>query len=127
MFEEGSANLAQKLPFGVMKILITDFNIFAYHGLWAEERKRGSWFSFSAECEVLPGEMVDYVLVCKCVEECFCHREDYLESVVERVGRTLLAQFSALKNVRVRIEKCHPPVRGRLRIAVEEYFDREDK
>ena len=100
------------------RIIICDLKLFGHHGLSAEERERGGFFSLDLELE-LEGEFgqvdeleetVDYRRVIEGVEEINRKSFKLIETLAHAVAEVILKDFPRIERVRVRVKKLHPPL-----------------
>lgn len=102
------------------QIRIKHLMIFAYHGVYEQEKEQGQNFCVNA---VLYTDMekagksddiadaVDYGAVCRLIEELVREsRFDLLEAVAEYVAAELLFEFPAIKKLELEIEKPDAPI-----------------
>ncbi len=102
-----------------MRLELRGLEVFAHHGVLAEEQEKGQPFWFDVELEVDEAavsdrieDAVDYRAIVACVRErSGAHRYDLLEALVAAVADGLLARFPARKVwVRVRKRPADLPV-----------------
>jgi dihydroneopterin aldolase len=105
-------------------IEIVGLVLFAKHGVAEEEAKLGQRFTLDIELEVDPADAVkrdrldstvDYGEVIAVADAAFRERRFYLiEAAAAHVANMLLAHFSRVKGVRVRVKKPSAPVAAAL-------------
>lgn len=102
------------------KIEICGLEVFANHGVYAEERELGQKFIVSltlyanlraAGVRDDLGSSIDYGKVCHDVEDYMHdHTSKLIEAAAEGMAARLLSRYDALLGVRVRIEKPWAPI-----------------
>ena len=100
-------------------IEIEGLEVFAFHGVLAQERERGQLFLFDVRLEYLSataaesdliGDAVDYAAVCdRVVELAKAGPYNLLEHLADLIARDLLERFS-VEAVRVRVRKPQAPI-----------------
>ncbi len=104
-----------------MKIYINNIKIRAKHGVMEQERSVGADFMVSVEAECLNelstltdelSDTISYADMAEDVKQEMQIPSQLLEHVAGRIGRRLLAEFSTLSQVTVRITKLVPPIPG---------------
>lgn len=112
------------------KIIIKDFEIFANHGVFKEEKVLGQKFIVSLELLVSTREAaitedltnsVHYGELCERVEEEIQRQSyDLIETVAEKIAEFILIEYSLVKEVKVNLKKPWAPVARHLDyVAVE--------
>jgi dihydroneopterin aldolase len=100
-------------------ILLNNLRIYAYHGVYDEERVQGNTFvvSLRLECDVARaaqtdevGDTVSYADVCEAVKAEMAIPSRLLEHVCGRIVRRIFADFPAVRSVCVSVSKCRPPM-----------------
>lgn len=102
------------------KICIRRLEVYAYHGVYEEEKRLGQKFYITAELELdtrkagMTDELqmsVNYGEVCqKIVEWTQKHRRKLIEAAAEDIARYLLLQYPTVRKVTVELEKPGAPV-----------------
>lgn len=103
------------------KVLIEDFKIKAYHGVYEEERQSGSEFvvnieittdfSTAAQTDNIK-DALDYEKVCSVVKEEMKKPAQLLENVGQRIVNRLKRDFSPIQKIKIKISKLHPLIKG---------------
>lgn len=117
------------------KIIVKDFEIFANHGVFGEEKVLGQKFIVSLELEVstreaaITGDLtksVHYGELCHKIEkEIQKESYDLIETVAEKIGEFVLIQYPLVKGVKVNLKKPWAPILRHLDyVAVEIYRKR---
>lgn len=112
------------------KILIKDFEIFANHGVFQEEKNLGQIFIVSIELGVKTraaaksgdlSKSVHYGELAHRIEEEFTKKSvDLIETAAEEIAEYILYNYSLVNNVKVTLKKPWAPVRRHLDyVAVE--------
>lgn len=101
-------------------IKITNLQVFAYHGVFAEEKREGQEFYINATLYLdlhTPGksdkleESLDYGKVCHFIHGVFTEQSyDLIEAACENLCRSLLLEFQELEAVEVEVQKPHAPI-----------------
>ena len=102
------------------QIRIKNLRIFAYHGVYEQEKEQGQNFIVNAVLHVDMekagrsddiADAVDYGAVCLFIDEYMReNRFDLLEAVAEHVTKELLFTFPAIRLVEMEIEKPNAPI-----------------
>ena len=103
-------------------IRIRNAKFYAHHGVLDAERANGGLFEIDAEltCDVTEAEMedslkktMDYEKVYAFIKEIVSGKKFYLiESLAARISRSLIANFSMVQKVTVKVRKPSPPLGG---------------
>jgi dihydroneopterin aldolase len=102
-------------------ITLSRLRIYAYHGVFAEERALGNTFIISlrlgydvsrAAQTDLVSDTVSYAEVCDVVRAEMAIPSQLLEHVCGRIVRRLFADFPAVRSVDITLDKCRPPMDG---------------
>ena len=103
-------------------IRIRNAKFYAHHGVLDAERANGGLFEIDVEltCDVTEAEMedslkktMDYEKVYAFIKEIVSGKKFYLiESLAARISRSLIANFSMVQKVTVRVRKPSPPLGG---------------
>ncbi len=102
------------------KIIIKNLDIFAYHGVFAEEKENGQRFVISAEldCDLRRAsfsdelaDTVSYAEVCELINKVVTSEKyDLIEAVCENICSTVLLTYEAVKGIRVKVVKPNAPI-----------------
>lgn len=102
------------------KIIIKNLNIYAYHGVFQEEKEKGQPFFVSAELALdlrkasFSDELedtVNYADVCEVIKRTVTEEKcDLIEAVAENICNEILLQYQAVKSVKIRVSKPHAPI-----------------
>ncbi len=114
----------------MVKVLIEDLEIFAFHGVLAEENVMGQKFLVTLELMLKPIPLgtlddlertVNYAEVCLDTESFFCnHRFQLIEKCAEELAYYLLLRYQLLQEIKIVIKKPWAPVRKHVNyVAVE--------
>ncbi|MBC2396345.1 dihydroneopterin aldolase/2-amino-4-hydroxy-6-hydroxymethyldihydropteridine diphosphokinase [Clostridium tetanomorphum] len=117
------------------KIIVKDFEIFANHGVFGEEKVLGQKFIVSLELQVstreaaLTGDLtksVHYGELCHKIEkEIQKESYDLIETVAEKIAEFVLIEYPLVKGVKVNLKKPWAPILRHLEyVAVEIYRKR---
>ena len=108
---------------GMGTIAINDMRFYAHHGCFEQERAIGTHFrvdlTFStdtsrAEVSDNIDDTVSYLDVYQMVKAEMIKPSNLLEHVARRIGETVLAQFAAVEDVKVKVYKLNPPLGGQM-------------
>ena len=102
------------------KIVIEDLKIYAYHGVFDEEKKNGQFFyvnaildtDFSLAASKDEIELAtNYATVCECINRIVTEEKcNLIETVAYRVAEGILTEFELIKSVDIEIRKPSAPV-----------------
>lgn len=117
------------------KIIVKDFEIFANHGVFQEEKMLGQKFIVSLELHVstrdaaLTGDLtksVHYGELCHKIEKEIQKEScDLIETVVEKIAEFVLLEYPLVEGVKVNLKKPWAPILRHLEyVAVEIYRKR---
>lgn len=103
---------------GLMKIELTDLRFFAYHGLYAEERKIGNAYeinliiSYAIKSEIITdiAETINYAAVYDLVKNEMINPADLLETVAMKIVKRIHDSFPQAKKIEIAVYKLHPPI-----------------
>jgi dihydroneopterin aldolase len=103
-------------------IRIKNAIFYAHHGVLDAERANGGQFEIDAEltCDVTEAQIednlkktIDYEKVYAFIKEIVSGKKFYLiESLASRISRSLIANFSMVQKVTVKVRKPSPPLGG---------------
>lgn len=100
-----------------MKIAIEGVEIYAYHGVYEEERKKGTQFVVDAYIETKEGvegklddlsHTIDYSMVYELILKVMSNPVNLLETLVQTIGRKILESQPMAATVKVRVSKERP-------------------
>lgn len=102
-----------------MTICLNDIRLFAYHGVFPEERTNGAWFrvslSVEADCQQaidndeLEGT-VNYAEMAQVIKEEMDIPSKLLEHVAGRISHRLIDEFPLIQQLTLTVHKEHPPI-----------------
>ncbi|MBR1816602.1 MAG: 2-amino-4-hydroxy-6-hydroxymethyldihydropteridine diphosphokinase [Lachnospiraceae bacterium] len=102
------------------KIIIKDLEIFAYHGVYDEEKKRGQTFIITAELELdlrdagMTDDLtktVNYAQVCELISGVMLEEKyNLIEAAAENIANTILIKYDRIKSVRIVVGKPEAPI-----------------
>jgi dihydroneopterin aldolase len=100
-------------------IALNNLRFFAFHGLYPEEQKTGNEFEVNLEVQYEVGDSfvlrledtVNYERLFEMVKNQMKEREDLLETVAMKIADTIYHEFPVVKEINIRVEKLHPPIR----------------
>jgi len=110
------------------KVSLEGVRFFAYHGFYPEEQKTGNEFLIDIETVVTVQEnlsdelsdTVNYEKLYEIVSNEMKTPRKLLETVAQRILKTIRAEFPQLETVRVCIRKLNLPVKGEVRNSLVE-------
>lgn len=101
-------------------IRIDNLEVYAYHGVYDEEKEKGQYFYINAELctNTRKAGMNDdldastnYGTVCDFIHDFMTkHTYDLIETVAEQLAQALLLEFKLVKSVLLEIRKPHAPI-----------------
>lgn len=109
-----------------MKITLHEMRFYAYHGVFAQERRVGNHFivelSFWADiAESLHRdkleETISYADVYEVIKSEMAIPSRLLEHVVGRISERLFATFPRMQRIALTLSKCNPPFPGEVHSA----------
>lgn len=103
-----------------LTIELKRLRFFAYHGLYAEERKTGNEFEVNLAVSFTPvagtitdlDETVNYEKLYELLKTEMQKPRDLLETFVMEVTEVIHGLFSRIKRVEISITKLQPPIAG---------------
>lgn len=103
---------------GLITIELSKLRYFAYHGLYAEEKKTGNDFEVSLTVSYIPAAMIitgvastiDYVTLAGIIKAQMNQPEDLLETVAMQIAEKTHLSFPQVKHVEISIMKLNPPI-----------------
>lgn len=101
-------------------IRIDNLEVYAYHGVYDEEKEKGQYFYVNAELYTNTRKAgmnddldasTNYGTVCDFVHDFMTkHTYDLIETVAEQLAQALLLEFKLVKSVLLEIRKPHAPI-----------------
>lgn len=108
------------------KVALEGLEFHAYHGVYPHERESGNWFEVDIEVETdftegaerdeLSGT-VNYETLFSIVKAEMEKPSKLLETVVEKIANAVMAEFTSVTEVEVKLSKINPPIGGKCRKA----------
>lgn len=103
-----------------LTIELNRLNFFAYHGLYAEERKTGNNFEvglrveYEQLAEVIEDidETINYATLYDIVKKQMQQPADLLETLVMKIAGEIHSLFPQIKKISITVSKLHPPIAG---------------
>lgn len=105
----------------MVKIELSGLEIFAYHGVYEEERRDGNNFIVNlvvegdfekaVESDKLE-DTLNYELLYEIIANEMHKPSNLLEHVAGRIRNSILEEFSQVKSIEISIEKLAPPIKG---------------
>jgi dihydroneopterin aldolase len=100
------------------QVSIEDIRIFAFHGLYTEERILGNWYTLDVmvESETQPNfsddiaNTIDYSQIYTICKQVMAVPVDLLETVSETIAKRIQAELSEEVAILVQISKENPPM-----------------
>lgn len=101
-------------------IRIDNLEVYAYHGVYDEEKEKGQYFYVNAELYTNTRKAgmnddldasTNYGTVCDFIHDFMTkHTYDLIETVAEQLAQALLLEFKLVKSVLLEIKKPHAPI-----------------
>ncbi len=107
-----------------------DLTFYAYHGVFKEEQKIGTYFTVDLIIDTdfskvfasdYIGDTIDYTKVYQCIKTQMEIKSNTIEHLLHRVGQMLKQEFKA-KKIDLTITKHHPPFKGIPSVSVSDSF-----
>lgn len=100
------------------QVSIEDIRIFAFHGLYPEERILGNWYTLDiiVESETQPNfsddiaNTFDYSQMYAICKQVMANPVDLLETVAEKIAQEIRDEISEEVSILVQISKENPPM-----------------
>ncbi|MFM6915714.1 MAG: dihydroneopterin aldolase [Aquirufa sp.] len=100
------------------QVSIDDIRLFAFHGLYPEERILGNWYTLDVlvESESQPNfsddiaNTIDYSMIYAICKQVMANPVDLLETVAETIAQQIRAEIREEVAVLVQISKENPPM-----------------
>ena len=104
----------------LITVELKKLHFFAYHGLYAEERKTGHEFEVNLFVSYLPvsgtitgiSDTVNYVELYELLKSEMQKPRELLETFVMEVSEIIHLSFSQIKKIEIAVTKLHPPITG---------------
>ena len=105
------------------KVALEGVRFFAFHGYYPEEQKAGNEFLLDIETEMLVVEnlndelsdTVNYERLFEIASAEMAIPRKLLETVAQRILKSMIGEFPALETIRVSIRKLNLPVKGEVK------------
>ena len=103
------------------KLVLENMQFYAYHGVYAAEKKIGQWYrvdmEISADFSKAAAEddlnaAIDYEKVYKACSAVMDTPSKLIEHVAMRLLRAMFATFEAAQHIRLKLSKPEPPLQG---------------
>ncbi|MDZ4795169.1 MAG: dihydroneopterin aldolase [Bacteroidota bacterium] len=102
----------------LMTIELKGLHFFAFHGIYAEERKTGNKFEVNLVVSYLPAagiitdisDTVNYVRLYDLMKAEMQEPRELLETFVMEVTELIHLSFPHIKKIEIAITKLHPPI-----------------
>ena len=101
-------------------IRIDNLEVYAYHGVYDEEKEKGQYFYVNAELYTNTRKAgmnddldtsTNYGTVCDFIHDFMTkHTYDLIETVAEQLAQALLLEFKLVKSILLEIRKPHAPI-----------------
>lgn len=103
---------------GAMTIELRQLRFYAYHGVYAEERKTGNEFEINLSVTFEPageqvkdiGATINYAELVSLVKEQMKQPVGLLETLATGLAAQIKISFPQTKRIRISIAKLHPPI-----------------
>ena len=111
------------------KIILENINIYAYHCIFTEEKKLGTYYivnteivadiTKAAETDDL-NDTINYALINDIIHVEMKISSELLEHVAGRIIKKIKSEFPQVQKVKVKITKTKPPMKGEMKgVSVE--------
>lgn len=102
----------------LLTISLNNVRFRAYHGMHAEERKKGNDFVVNMQASFQPktdtitslDDTIDYAALFDIINTTMQKPVDLLETLVQNIAHSAYQKFPQLKKITVSIEKLNPPI-----------------
>ncbi|MBW6497230.1 MAG: dihydroneopterin aldolase [Bacteroidales bacterium] len=111
------------------KIILEQMEFYAYHGCFEEEQIIGNRFILNLELETNTAaaeisdklhDTINYQKVYNLVKAQMDTKSALLEHIGRRILDSVMAEFPAITNIKLRISKMNPPMGGKMQaVSVE--------
>ena len=103
---------------GLLTISLNELHFFAYHGLYAEERKTGNEFEVNLAVSYQPSvkvitsiaDTVNYASLYELLKVEMQQPRHLLETFLMEVTDSIHSSFLQIKSIEISITKLHPPI-----------------
>ena len=102
-----------------LTISLSNLHFFAYHGLYAEEKKIGAEFEINLAVSFHPAdkitaldETVNYEKLYQLVKEEMQKPRSLLETLVMELAQAIHLSFTQIKRIEISVTKLKPPIAG---------------
>lgn len=103
-----------------MTIRLTDIELFAYHGVFPQERVDGGRYGVEVELEITDkaaetddlNDTVNYAEVYQIVTEEMAIPANLIEHVAWRIAKRIRNTYEVVSQVRVKVTKKKPPIQA---------------
>ena len=101
----------------MMNISIRDLSIYAYHGVFEQERRTGQPFRIDCDLAFDPSgtilaleQTIDYTSIITLIRSVMAEPEPLLETVAQHIADRIRREHPVVRIVDISIEKCAPPI-----------------
>ncbi len=103
-------------------IFLTGMRFYSYHGCFEEEQHIGTYFTvdvtltYDAEAAVAADDVeksVNYQMVYKTIERVMAEPQHLIETVADKIIRSIKQEFPQVERVTVKLCKLNPPLDGK--------------
>ncbi len=102
-----------------LTISLNNLRFFAYHGLYAEEKKIGAEFEMNLEVSYHPAEKItaldetiNYERLYQLLKEEMRKPRELLETLVMEIAQTVHSSFPLIKKIDISVTKLQVPIAG---------------
>jgi 7,8-dihydroneopterin aldolase/epimerase/oxygenase len=104
----------------LLTISLTNLRFFAYHGLYAEEKKTGNQFEINLTVSYTPtqgiitdiSDTINYVSLYELLKKEMQQPRGLLETLAMEISEKIHAGFPLIKEIEISIAKTQPPIAG---------------
>lgn len=103
---------------GLITVELDHLHFFAYHGLYAEERKTGNEFEVNLAVQYEPSaeiiqdiaDTINYATLFELVKRQMQQPVDLLETLAMKIAAEIHSSFPQVKKLEIAVSKLHPPI-----------------
>ena len=104
----------------MITVELKQVRLFAYHGLFPEERKTGNEFEISLFVSYEEGDKIiqsiqhsiNYADLFELLKQEFNTPVDLLETLVIQTAACIKKEYPIVKKIKMTVDKLHPPISG---------------
>lgn len=100
-------------------IQLNELRFYAYHGIHAEERRAGGYFTVSVSVDYQETthvhtieSTIDYTVLYDLVKSCMLKPTELLENIAEQICKGITLQYPQVCGIQITISKLRAPIPG---------------